>query len=83
MKTTKTPATSIAINSCRNCLCCILEALDFEFFTCFSSDKTSNKKAGLEQANVYRICFVHRSVQVNFTVLISILSIRKNFKQLK
>jgi hypothetical protein len=70
-------------NSCQNCLCRILEALIFEFFTCFSSDKTSNKKAGLEQTNVYRICFVHYAVQENFTVLISILSLRKILKQFK
>jgi hypothetical protein len=77
MKTTKTPATNIKLIRAENCLCRILEALIFEFFTCFSPDKTLNKKAGLEQTNVYRICFVHYAVQVNFTVLISILSLRK------
>ena len=52
-------------------------------FTRFPSDKNSNQRPRLEQANVYRKCFVHRSVQVNFIVLKSILSLRKNSNILK
>jgi hypothetical protein len=66
-------------NPCRNCLCRILEALIFKFFYMLFSDKTSNKKAGFEQTNVHELRFMHYAVQVNFTVLISILSLRKIF----
>ncbi len=43
MKRTKTPATSIAINSCRNGLYRTLETLIFEFFTCFLQIKLQIK----------------------------------------
>ncbi len=66
MKMTKMPATNIALIRAEIVYVVYFKALIFEFFYMLFSDKTPNKKAGLEQTIIHKLCFMHYAVQVNF-----------------